>query len=134
MKKYIFLGIALILVIVLVTLAMTKPDRAAHYDAVKGLALKTVDHELSSNPLTAEYTAVGNMVALNFIDEYLKRNLLLREHTFYTSGVLMYNDMFIPISIGVFGQVYLTVDENDLKQVVAMPEMQQILDLKNILK
>ena len=101
---------------------------------MKGLALKTVDHELTSNPVTAEYAALGTMVALNMIDEYLQRNLIIREHTFYTSGVLVYKEWFIPVSIGVMGKVYLTVDEDDLKRVIEKPEVKQMLDLENLLK
>ena len=134
MKWKILLGFAIVAIIVMITLAMTKPDRPAHYDAVKGLALKTVDHELTSNPVTAEYAALGTMVALNMIDEYLQRNLIIREHTFYTSGVLVYKEWFIPVSIGVMGKVYLTVDEDDLKRVIEKPEVKQMLDLKNLLK
>ena len=122
MKRRILLGIIIIVLTVMAVLSQTKPDRDAHYDAVKKLALKTVDHHLSSNPVTAEYTALGIMTALNMIDEYLQMNLLLRDHTFYTSGVLIYKDMFIPVSIGFMGKVYLTVDENDMKRVMEMPE------------
>ena len=74
------------------------------------------------------------MAALNVIDEYLQRNFIVREHTFYTSGILVYNDMFIPVSIGIMGKVYLTVNEDDLKRMLDRPEIQQMIDIKNILK
>ena len=74
------------------------------------------------------------MVALNMIDEYLQRNLIIREHTFYTSGVLVYKEWFIPVSIGVMGKVYLTMDEDDMKRVIEKPEVKQMLDLENLLK
>lgn len=122
MKRKVLFIFAIVVVIVLATLAMTKPDRAAHYEAVKAMALKTVDHELSKNPQTAEYAAIGTAKALNMIDEYLQRNLLVYEHTFYSSGVLIYNDRFIPISVGVFNKVYLTVGEEDVKRVVEIPD------------
>ena len=118
MIKRILIIITFVVVALLVALSMTKPDRMAHYDAVKNMALKTVDHELTSNPLTAEYATIGTMAALNVIDEYLQRNFIVREHTFYTSGILVYNDMFIPVSIGVMGKVYLTVNEDDLKRML----------------
>ena len=116
MIKRILIALAVVLAIVMATLAMTKPDRKAHYEAVKGMALKVVDHELSSNPLTKEHAAVGLMIALNEIDEYLQRNLIVYEHTFYTNGILLYKDMFVPISIGIFGNVYLTIDEEKVKK------------------
>ena len=134
MIKRILIINTFVVVALLVALSMTKPDRMAHYDAVKNMALKTVDHELTSNPLTAEYATIGTMAALNVIDEYLQRNFIVREHTFYTSGILVYNDMFIPVSIGIMGKVYLTVNEDDLKRMLDRPEIQQMIDIKNILK
>ena len=134
MLKRILLFALVGIIAVMVTLTMTKPERPAHYDAVKGLALKTVDHELTGNPVTSEYAALGTMTALNKIDEYLQRNLIIREHTFYNSGVLIYKDYFIPVSIGVMGKVYLTVSEDDMKRVIEKPEIKQLLDLKKHLK
>lgn len=134
MLKRILLFALVGIIAVMVTLTMTKPERPAHYDAVKGLALKTVDHELTGNPVMAEYAALGTMTALNKIDEYLQRNLIIREHTFYNSGVLIYKDYFIPVSIGVMGKVYLTVSEDDMKRVIEKPEIKQLLDLKKHLK
>lgn len=134
MLKRILLFALVGIIAVMVTLTMTKPERPAHYDVVKGLALKTVDHELTSNPVMAEYAALGTMTALNKIDEYLQRNLIIREHTFYNSGVLIYKDYFIPVSIGVMGKVYLTVSEDDMKRVIEKPEIKQLLDLKKHLK
>ena len=127
MKRRILLGVAIIVVIVMAALAMTKPDKVAHYEAVKAMALKAVDHELSNNPETAEYAALGTVAALNKIDEYLQRNLLVSEHTFYNSAVLIYNDKFIPISVGVFNQVYLTLDEEDIRRIVNMPEIKPLI-------
>jgi hypothetical protein len=134
MLKRILLFALIGIIAVMVNLTMTKPERPAHYDVVKGLALKTVDHELTGNPVTAEYAALGTMTALNKIDEYLQRNLIIREHTFYNSGVLIYKDYFIPVSIGVMGKVYLTVSEDDMKRVIEKPEIKQLLDLKKHLK
>jgi hypothetical protein len=117
MKRIILIIFAIVAVAGMAVLAMTKPDRAAHYQAVKMQVLKVVDHSLSGNPVTAEYTVIGTLKALDMIDEYLQRNLLLHEHMFYTTGILIYKDMLVPISIGVLGQVYLTIDDEDMKKV-----------------
>ena len=42
--------------------------------------------------------------------------------------------IYISVSIGVMGKVYLTVDEDDLKRVIEKPEVKQMLDLENLLK
>ena len=68
------------------------------------------------------------MTALNATDEYLNRNFLVFEHTFYNVGTILYQDMFIPVSIGFFGQVWLTVGEDDLQRLAERPEVMQILD------
>ena len=106
---------------------MTKPDKTEHYEAIKGCMLKVVDHELGSNSLTAEYAAVGTMAALEMIDDYLTRNLLFFDHTFYNNCVLIYKDMFIPISYGVGGKVFLTVNDNDLKRVIEHPDIKKMM-------
>lgn len=128
MKTRILIVVAIIAAVLMFALSMTKPDRAAHFDAIKQMALKTVDHELTSNPLTAEYATIGTMTALNMIDEYLQTNLIVQEHTFYTSGLLIYKDLFIPVSYGVMGEVHLVVSEADMKRIMERPEMKQMKD------
>ena len=46
MKWKILLGFAIVAIIVMITLAMTKPDRPAHYDAVKGYIPEKQEPEL----------------------------------------------------------------------------------------
>ena len=52
MLKRILLFALVGIIAVMVTLTMTKPERPAHYDAVKGLALKTVDHVIYTTNIT----------------------------------------------------------------------------------
>ena len=67
MKRKILLGLMMMAIVLMAVLEQTKPDRAAHYDAVKKMALKAVDHELLSNPITAEYATTGIMTALTLV-------------------------------------------------------------------
>ena len=131
MKKILLIILCIILV-GLVVLTMTKPDRSDHYDAVKMVVAKVVDRELHANPLTAEYATIGMVSALEKVDDYLSKNLMVQDHTFYTVGMLKYQEMFLPISIGVFGQVHLTVGEDDLKEALKMPEMQEMMKSKSV--
>ena len=126
MKK-VLLIISLFIVVGLAVLNMTKPDRSEHYNAVKKAMAKVVDHEINANPMTAEFATIGIMSTLNMIDDYLSKNLMMQDHTFYTVGLLRYKDMFLPISIGVFGQVHLTVSEDDLKKALKMPEIKEMM-------
>lgn len=61
-------------------------------------------------------------------DDYLTRNLIFFDHTFYNNCVLIYKDMFIPISYGVGGKVFLTVDDNDLKRVLEHPDIKRLFE------
>ena len=131
MKK-ILLIISLFVVAALAVLAMTKPDWSEHYDVVKKTVSNMVDRELHDNPLTAEYATVGTMSALNMLDDYLSKNLMMQDHTFYTIGLLRYKDMFLPISIGMLGQVHLTVSEENLKEALKMPKIKEMMRSNNL--
>ena len=131
MKK-ILLIILFVILVGLVVLTMTKPGRSEHYDAVKMMVAKVADRELHANPLTAEYATIGTVSALEKVDDYLSKNLMVQDHTFYTVGMLRYQEMFFPITIGIFGQVHLTISEEDLKKALKMPEMKEMMKSKSV--
>lgn len=130
--KRILLIILCVVVVGLIALTMTKPDRSEHYDAVKIAVVNVVDRELHENPQTVEFATMGTMSALDMLDDYLSKNLFVQDHTIYTVGVLMYQEMFLPISIGVLGQVHLTVSEDDLKEALKMPEIKEKMKSESI--
>ena len=125
MIKKILLALVIVVVLVMAAAVMTKPDRKAHYDIVKRTALKVIDHQVNANPWTALFGPMVTMGALDIIDDYMKKNLLFYDHTFYTTGVLIYEDMFIPVSVGAFGHVHMLVSEDDIKDVVKLPDLKQ---------
>ena len=131
MKKILLIILCIILV-GLVVLTMTKPGRSEHYDAVKMMVAKVVDRELHANPLTAEYATLGTVSTLEMVDDYLSKNLMVQDHIFYTVGMLRYQEMFFPITIGIFGQVHLTISEEDLKKALKMPEMKEMMKSKSV--
>ena len=126
MIKKILLSLVIVVALVMAAAVMTKPDYKAHYDLVKRTALKVIDHQVNSNPWAALFGPMVTMGALDIVDGYLKKNLLVYDHTFYTTGVLIYQDMFIPVSVGAFGHVHMLVSEDDIKNVVRLPDLQQI--------
>ena len=126
MIKKILLSLVIVVALVMGAAVMTKPDYKAHYDLVKRTALKVIDHQVNSNPWAALFGPMVTMGALDIVDGYLKKNLLFYDHTFYTTGVLIYQDMFIPVSVGAFGHVHMVVSEDDIKNVVRLPDLQQI--------
>ena len=126
MIKKILLSLVIVVALVMGAAVMTKPDYKAHYDLVKRTALKVIDHQVNSNPWAALFGPMVTMGALDIVDGYLKKNLLFYDHTFYTTGVLIYQDMFIPVSVGAFGHVHMLVSEDDIKNVVRLPDLRQI--------
>lgn len=133
MKK-ILIGITLVVLMAMALAAMTKPERTAHYDTLKKGLTVVIGKVVESHPLLQQYNAISTMTALNATDEYLKRNFMVFEHTFYNVGTILYKDMFIPVSIGLFGQVWLTVGEDDLQRLAERPEVKQMLGIEDALK
>ena len=133
MKKFL-IGITLVVLMTMALAAMTKPEPTVHYDTLKkGLAV-VIGKVVDSHPLLQQYDAISTMTALNATDEYLKRNFLVFEHTFYNVGSVLYQDMFIPVTIGLFGQVWLTVDEDELQRLAERPEVIKMLGVEDALK
>ena len=138
MKKLTLLSVcfAVVVLIGLAVLAATKPDRASHYEAIKKEVLVVVDKQMNSNASLKDFAAMGTLKALNALDECMGRYLILREHTFYTVGVIIYKDQLFPVSVGALGHVWLTVDEKDLEQVVTSPDMMKLIgadDLRQVM-
>ncbi len=119
MIKKILLGMVVIVVGVLVSLAVTKPDRMAHYDAVKGLMVKVIEKKVASLDIDESFKTMGTLAALNAGDAYLRQNLLVYEHTFYNTGILIYEDNFIMVSIGAWGHAFLTFTEEDIDKYLS---------------
>ena len=139
MKK-VLLTLTVVVMAVLIVMAMTKPDRTAHYDALKGVVLKTVEAKIDKVGEAIPFESLrtkGTYIALNAADEYLKNNLLVYEKTFYNKGVLVYEDYFILVSIGVMGHVFLTFDEKDLEKLTERVDVLKLIeneDLKQLIK
>ena len=133
MKKFL-IGITLVVLMAMALAAMTKPERMAHYDTVKKGLTVVIEKVVNSHPLLQQYNAISTMTALNATDEYLKRNFMVFEHTFYNVGTILYQDMFIPVSVGFFGQVWLTVDEDELQRLAERPEVMQMLGVEDALR
>ena len=116
MRK-VLLIIVIAILAVMAALTMTKPDRTAHYEAVKRVVFKVVETEVTRKIPDESLMTIGIVTALNATDEYLQKNMLVYEHTFYNIGFILYDNRFLPVSIGVMGQVHLTFDQKDLERL-----------------
>ncbi len=116
----------------LATLNITKPDRKAHYDEIKGAVLEVVSREMNGNPVLQPFATMGTMKALEVTDKLLARGLIIRDHTFYNVGIIIYDDHLIPVSIGVMGQIHLTINQSDLEAFVKRPEFMEFIEQEGL--
>ena len=127
MKKALVI-VAVVVFAVMVTLAMTKPDQTAHYNALKTVVLKAVEEKVEKSVPYEGLRMKATIMALNTADDYLKRNLFFYEKTFYNKGILVYEDYFILVSVGVMGHVYLTFDEKDVGKMVDRMDVMKMVE------
>ena len=132
MKRKLLIGVVLVMAVVMAWAAMSKPDKVDHYETVKKCLTTVVNKEVDRNPLLEHYGAMATVMALNAMDEFLKKNLLVYEQTFYSKGIIYYQDKFILISVGAFGNVFMTVGEEDLQRLAERPEVMEMLGIEMI--
>ncbi len=130
----VLLALGIIVIAILATLHMTKPDRTVHYTALKTAVLEVVSKELNENPALQPYAAMGTMKALEATDDLLSRGLIIHEHTYYNLGLLIYEGQPIPVSVGILGQVHLTADQQDLEKLLKRPDILESIGLKELQK
>ena len=134
MKKVLAI-LTIIVLAVVAMLAMTKPDRTAHYDALKSIVMNTVDKRIDKAPIPYESLKTkARYIALGAADEYLKKNLVVYEETFYNKGIIVYEDYFILVSVGVMGHVFLTFDEQDVNKLTERFDVKKMVGNKDVMK
>jgi hypothetical protein len=136
MRKALFIvtGVVLVVIAVLVTLAMSKPDRMAHYDALKGVVLKAVEMKVNEAIPDEDLRTMGTYMALNAVDEYLKKNLFFYEKTFYNEGFLLYNSQPVFVSVGVMGHVFLTFEGTDAGKLMDRIDVLKMIEDEDVRK
>lgn len=125
MKK--LLVLIVLLVVVGLTLVETRPSREAHKEAVMNVAKAVVNAEMSQKDMDETLAAIGTMLGISAVDVYLNTNLIVREHTFYNVGMIVYKEEPWTVSVGVFNHVF-TISEDDAKRV-----LKDKLSLSNII-
>ncbi len=115
MKKFlIFIGI---IAAIAIALMATTPDKQQHHDTIKEVLSRAVNAELRDNNIDGAVASIGSVFAMNAVDEFLNRSLLIRDHRFYNIGVIDYDGEFQMVSVGVFNHVY-TFDENQTRELI----------------
>lgn len=115
MKKFlVFIGI---IAAIAIALMATTPDKQQHHDTIKEVLSRAVNAELRDNNIEGPVASIGSVFAMNAVDEFLNRSLLIRDHRFYNIGVIDYNGEFQMVSVGVFNHVY-TFDEDQAREFI----------------
>ena len=115
MKK--FLIFIVIIAAIAIALMATTPDKQQHHDTIKEVLSRAVNAELRDNNIAGAVASIGSVFAINAVDEFLNRSLLIRDHRFYNLGVIDYDGEFQMVSVGVFNHVY-TFDENQARELI----------------
>ena len=120
MIKKLFVLLGLVVIVALVAMTFTKPDRQAHFNAVAQLAQNVVDKELSNIPLPLpdEVVNFGSETAMGAANMYLLSNLMVNDYFFVNVGTVNHHGTAYPVTIGAFNKVFLLVDEEQVKQVI----------------
>ena len=120
MIKKLFVLLGLVVIVALVAMTFTKPDRQAHFNAVAQLAQNMVDKELSNIPLPLpdEVVNFGSETAMGAANMYLLSNLMVNDYFFVNVGTVNHHGTAYPVTIGAFNKVFLLVDEEQVKQVI----------------
>lgn len=116
MKKILTL---IVLVVVLVALAATNPSREDHVAAVNQVVSSTIEQNMQSDNAVLNLVGkVGSMfgsaVAGNVVDD----NLEYCNYYLFSLSRAEFDGKNYYLSVGAFGKVFATFDEQDLKDAV----------------
>ncbi len=124
MKKVIaaLLVVASLVIIGMIVLAFTKPDRQEHTQVIKKEVVSAVSRELGDDPMLEELAVLGTVTAMNAVEKYMGQVLVVRDYTVCSVGVIVYNGNVYPITIGAFNHVWLLADKEDVKRALENTE------------
>jgi hypothetical protein len=120
MIKKLFVLLGLVIIVALVAMTFTKPDRQAHFNAVSQLTQNMVDKELSNIPdiLPDEIVNIGSETAMGVANMYLLNNLMVNDYFFINVGTVNHHGTAYPVTVGVFNKVFLLVDEEQVRKAI----------------
>ena len=129
MKK-VFTVVTFVLGVTLVAMWLTKPEPKEHYDVMIGVAQNVVDQKVTSDNVKktmeklgadldlTEVTELGKGLAMNTAGAYLQSNMKVEDYYVVTMGTLNCSGVSLPVTFGILGQVFLLIDEGQVKQML----------------
>ena len=115
-KVLVFWG--MVFVVVLIAMALTKPDDIQHYTKVKAIARSELSRQLADSLKLEEYAAAVSVVVMGKVNTYVDRPLKVRDCVFFTLGIINYQVMSVATTLGVFNHVLFIMDENKVRKEV----------------
>ena len=126
MAKKIFVFLTFVVIIVLVVMALTKPEPWEHQAAVRELAMRVVSQGMADVrmpvQLPEEYAKIGTEIAtdiaMDAAGNFLQTNMQVDDYLVVSVGWVNYHGQNLPVTVGTFGRVFVLVDEEDVKNVI----------------
>ena len=122
------MAVVAITIVLLGSLAMTKPSKTDHYEAVKSVMMKGVNKKFDQMEMDEHLKTVITLTTLKAIDAYLRRNLLVYESTFYNKCIITYQDQFLLVSVGAWNHPFLTINEDDVVKIIDNNDIVKFLE------
>lgn len=116
MKKLYFFSI---LILVILMMAITCPDKQAHREALTGVVSNTIDDKLSSS-LSADsqgWAVLGSIVASKVVESVVDTKLNVKNYFVFSLGRIHWKGEDKVVSLGLLGHIY-TFSEDDLRAAV----------------
>ena len=117
MVKKVLMSLTLVVIILVVVMAMSKPDSTAHYDEVKRFAMKVVDTEMNKKQIPEEYAMQATMEASDKVNSYLRSRMTVEDYAIASVALMKHQGSTYPIAIGAFGKVNILVGEDQVRQL-----------------
>lgn len=117
MLKKVFVLLTLVVLILIVAMALTKPDPMLHQEAVRQMAMNIVNTELTRAQLPEEYAVNANSEAMNKVNSYLQGRMEVDDYVVVSVGRIQYHGKAYPITLGTFGKVFVLTDEEQVRQL-----------------
>jgi len=139
MRKVLVFG-GMVFVVVLIAMALTKPDDIQHYTKVKAIARSELSRQLADSLKLEEYAAAVSVVVMGKVNTYVDSHLRVRDCVFFTLGIMNYQGMSVPATLGVFNHVLFIVDEDKVRKAVTKKvkipkiDIEELKELKEQLK
>jgi hypothetical protein len=119
MAKKVFVFLTFVVIVALVAMALTKPESWKHQAAVRELAMTVVGQKMADVQLPQELVSAGTEMAMGAAGDFLQSNMEVSDYFFLSVGFVNFRGQSVPVTVGAFGNVYVLVDEEDVKRIIS---------------